>query len=134
MLMKRTIEVDLLDRETFVDMGMFYFLDKYSMTALNMCMIFYPFRLFTFISRFNFSHSVKGMLNTIFRITPGLFTYLAIMFVVSCCVSVSCMLLLRQYIPQMGTFVGAMLNTLTINFFELAEFRAMQEQSNLSAL
>ena len=125
MLMKRSFEVDLLDRGTFVDLGMFYFLDKYSMIALNMCLIFYPFRLFTFISRFNFAKSVNGMLNTIFRITPGIFTYMTIILVISSCISFSCMLLLRQYIPQMRTIMGAIFNTLSINFFELSDFRQM---------
>ena len=47
--------VDLMDTDTFVDLSLFYVMDKYSQMALNLMMIYYPFRLFSFISRFNFS-------------------------------------------------------------------------------
>ena len=100
------------------------------MVALNLMMIFYPFRLFCFISRFNFASSVRGMLSAIVRMTPAICTYMTIVLFMGICVSTSSMLLLGPIIPEMSTFIGAMCMTLTVNPFELASFRDLMHDSN----
>ena len=114
---KRSLEIDLLDSSTFVDLTMLYTLDKYSLMALNLSMVFYPFRFFGFISRFNFSTPIKGTLNTILRMSPGLFTYFVIVLIVAICVTTSSMLLLSPDIPAMNTFLNAFFMTFSVNFF-----------------
>lgn len=122
---KRDFELDILDRGTFVDMSLFNMVDKYCRVALNMAMIFYPFRFFAFISRFGFSTAIKGMLNVIVRMSPGLFTYFTIVLIISICISVSSMLLLGPIIPEMHSFWGAYFMTLTANFFDNPQFREL---------
>ena len=130
--MKRTFELDLLDTETFVDFSLFNLLDKYCSLSLNMFLIFYPFRLFAFISRFNFSEMLNGTLNTIVRMSPGLFSYFTIVFIISISVSFSTMLLFGPMIPEMNTFAGAYFMTLTVNLFDLPEFRDLIQTPNQS--
>lgn len=122
-IVKRDFEIDLLDTETFVDFSLFNLLDKYCSIALNICLIYYPFRLFSFISRFSFSEMLNGTLNTIVRMSPGLFSYFSIVFIISICVSVSSMLLFGPMIPEMNSFAGAYFMTLTVNLFDLPAFR-----------
>ena len=124
-IMKREFKIDLLDTETFVDLSLFNVLDKYCSIVLNMFLIFYPFRLFAFISRFSFSKMINGTLNTVVRMSPGLFSYFTIVFIISICISVSSMLLLGPTIPEMNSFEGAYFMTLTVNFFDLPAFKEM---------
>ena len=118
-LTKRNFKIDLLDNTEHVNMSMFIMVDVYSMIAINMLFIFYPFRIFAFISRFNFSTAIRGTLNSIVRMSPGLATYFTIVLIVGVIISISNMLILSPIIPEMNTFVGAFYMTLTVNFFEL---------------
>ena len=112
-----------MDQKTFVDLSFYYMMDKYSMISLNFMMIYYPFRLFSFISRFNFSASVRGVLNTIVRMSPGLFTYFTIVLIMALSFSVSAMLLLGPFIPEMDSIPGAFFMICTVNLFDLPTFR-----------
>ena len=125
--MKREFEICLFDNKEFVDLSLLYVVDKYTMTALNMMMIFYPFRIFAFISRFNFSIAINGMLNAIVRMSPGLFTYGAIVIIIALCISVSTMNLIGPIIPEMSSFTGALFMTMTVNFFEHEKFSKLIE-------
>lgn len=98
--------------------------------ALNIFLIFYPFRLFAFISRFSFSIRMNGILNAVARMSPGLFSYLTIVCIISVCITVSSMLMLGPIIPEMNSFTGAYYMTLTVNFFNLPQFKEMISSPN----
>ena len=119
MFEKSVYPMDLMDREYFYDLSLLHNLDLYSMIALNGFMIIYPFRFFAFISRYNFSTSIKGVLNTVVRISPGLFTFVSIVLIISLSVATSSMLLLGPIIPEMETFLGATFMTLSTNLMDL---------------
>jgi len=104
-------------------MSLLYNLDQYCATALNSSLVIYPFRFFAFISRYNFSVSVRGILNTIVRISPGLFTYFNIVAIIALCVSASSGLLLGPIVPEMSSLTGAIFMTLSTNLMDLPQLR-----------
>ena len=132
MIYKRTVEVDFMDHETFVDLSFSHMLDKYSMLVLNLMMIFYPFRIFSFISRFNFSSQIGGVLSTIARISPGMCTFVTIAIVCIGSLSVSGMLIFGPYIPCMDHFLGAFSVISSQSLFDLQEFRDNSQMSHFS--
>jgi len=127
MYQKESLNINLMDRSTFIDLSTLYNLDQYSMVALNIFMIIYPFRFFAFISRFNFSTSIRGMLNTITRISPGLFTYFNIVAIIVLCISISSMHLLGPIIPEMNSLSSACFMILSVNLFDLPQIRTLLE-------
>lgn len=112
-----------MDNVSFVDLSFEYMLDNYALIGLNIMMIFYPFRLFSFISRFNFSSQISGVLSTIVRVSPGICTFITIAIIVSTAFSVSAMLLFGPHVPSMGSFSGAFYILSSQNLFEVPEVR-----------
>ena len=123
MYQKSSFPLDLMDRESFTDMSLIYNLDQYCIIALNSSLIFYPFRFFAFISRYNFSTSIRGILNTVVRISPGLFTYFTIVVIIAFSISASLMGLVGPFIPEMSNVQGAVVMSLSTNLLDLPQIR-----------
>lgn len=121
MYLKSFFPLDLTDTgsSTFYDMSLIYNLDYLCVIALNSFLVIYPFRFFAYISRYNFATSIKGILNTIVRTAPGLFTYFSIVLVISLSVSASSMLLMGPVVPEMSSMTGAIFMTLSTNLMDL---------------
>lgn len=122
-LRKRDLEVDFMDNASFVNLSFEYMLDTYALMGLNIMMIFYPFRIFSFISRFKSSSQISGVLSTIVRMFPGICTFITIAIIASTAFSVSAMLLFGPYVPSMSSFLGAFFVLSSQNLFDVPEVR-----------
>ena len=65
-----------LDSEKFVNLQTYASLDNLASVCFSLSAIFYPFRLFMLMARYNWAESMVGLLNTIYRTLPGVAMFL----------------------------------------------------------
>lgn len=77
--MKQEFVINFFDPNTYIDLSLFVLLDEISRIGTGVTAMFYPFRLFLFISHFEFSSQITSQLNTFGRVTPGLTLYFVVL-------------------------------------------------------
>mmetsp|Transcript_2547 Transcript_2547/g.3178 ORF Transcript_2547/g.3178 Transcript_2547/m.3178 type:complete len:123 (-) Transcript_2547:360-728(-) len=77
--MKNEFVINFYDPNTYVDLSLFVLLDEIARIGTGITAMFYPFRLFLFLSHFEFSSQITSQLNTLGRVTPGLTLYFIVL-------------------------------------------------------
>ena len=119
------MDIPFKDPNAFKDMTSTALIDFWSGIAIYISWIFYPFRIFLFISRFNSSKNMVAHLNSIARTSPGICIYISIVTIVIVCIAFCSMMILSPYMPEMSNFISAILFTTTSSLFENQQYQEL---------
>ena len=119
---KRKIDIPFTDSSKFIDFTSYSLLDSYSVLAMCISCVFYPFRLFLFLSRFSSAKGIVAHLNSMARTAPGIGIYISIVATITICVTVCSMLILGPFIPDMREFRTALLFTASNSLMDQPDF------------
>lgn len=106
-LIKQKLNPPFFDSKQYFSIATVAQLDGYVKMILNLCFVFYPFRLFLFLARFKFASPIKAHLNVMFRTIPGVSTFMTIFFVIYISFSFTVYYSLKPHLSMIHNFFDA---------------------------
>jgi hypothetical protein len=92
--------------------------------------LFYPFRLFEFISHFSRYQFLVNYLNTLFRLIPAFGVYLVIAVVIFLCWGLGLFIILAPNVFEFSSYLESIASVIYRNFYEIREYNSLLTSKN----
>eukprot|EP00347_Sterkiella_histriomuscorum_P022659 403337641 len=107
-------------------------LHQFEIITLGTASLFYPFRAFQFFAHFKFFKPMRIYLNTIYRIIPGIGTYLILVITLYVCWAQSFYLVFSPYIKDFRNYFQSILTVSYKRFYDTQEFQDFTSNRDFS--
>jgi hypothetical protein len=85
--------------------------------------LFYPCRLFLFLSQFKASKVLQAHLNSIVRTSPGVCVYMTLALIIAVSFTMCSILILGSYLSSFNNILSAFFHTTSTDLFQDPEFQ-----------